>query len=222
VTKHRTPWQTTGDVGIAFDDDVWELYDGTGVDWTQANDLSKEPREAPRASAAVRDRGGPLQRAAARHRFFERVLPEISSRPTLIGDKQLLLPGTGGLVEFKVVNCRNRSWAITAQVDVPDGDTNGVLINLGGYGGGLSFYPKDARLTFCYNLLSREQAHHPCRRSRPLRRASGADRSPTTAATSATAATSPSISPHRDDATPEPSGSVAGREAASSRKMARL
>ena len=28
VTKHRTPWQTTGDVGIAFDDDVWELYDG--------------------------------------------------------------------------------------------------------------------------------------------------------------------------------------------------
>jgi arylsulfatase A-like enzyme len=23
VTKHRTPWQTTGDVGIAFDDDIW-------------------------------------------------------------------------------------------------------------------------------------------------------------------------------------------------------
>ena len=29
ITKHRTPWQTTGDVGIAFDDDVWELYDGS-------------------------------------------------------------------------------------------------------------------------------------------------------------------------------------------------
>ena len=25
----------------AFDDDVWELYDGS-TDWTQANDLSKE------------------------------------------------------------------------------------------------------------------------------------------------------------------------------------
>jgi arylsulfatase A-like enzyme len=41
VTKHRTPWQTTGDVGIAFDDDAWELYDGTS-DWTQADDVSGE------------------------------------------------------------------------------------------------------------------------------------------------------------------------------------
>jgi arylsulfatase A-like enzyme len=41
VTKHRTPWQTTGDVGVQFDDDVWELYDGR-VDWTQRHDLSKE------------------------------------------------------------------------------------------------------------------------------------------------------------------------------------
>jgi arylsulfatase len=41
VTKHRTPWET-GQVKLApFDEDVWELYDGT-KDWTQANDLSKK------------------------------------------------------------------------------------------------------------------------------------------------------------------------------------
>ena len=41
VTKHRTPWLMTGSKMAAFDDDVWELYDGS-KDWSQAHDLSKE------------------------------------------------------------------------------------------------------------------------------------------------------------------------------------
>ena len=66
VTKHRTPWEMGGAKMPAFDDDVWELYDGSN-DWTQANDLSKEmPGEAARAAAAVADRSGQVQRAAAR------------------------------------------------------------------------------------------------------------------------------------------------------------
>ena len=44
VTKHRTPWEMAGAVMPAFDDDVWELYDGN-TDWTQSNDLSKENPE---------------------------------------------------------------------------------------------------------------------------------------------------------------------------------
>ena len=48
VTKHRTPWLPT-EVLPAFDDDVWELYDGT-TDWTQADDLAAEDaREAARS-----------------------------------------------------------------------------------------------------------------------------------------------------------------------------
>ena len=41
LTKHRTPWAMGGQAMPAFDDDVWELYDGN-TDWTQAKDLSKE------------------------------------------------------------------------------------------------------------------------------------------------------------------------------------
>ncbi len=41
VTKHSTPWLMVGQQKPAFDDDVWELYDGTN-DWSQAHDLSKE------------------------------------------------------------------------------------------------------------------------------------------------------------------------------------
>jgi arylsulfatase A-like enzyme len=158
ITKHRTPWQTTGEVGIAFDDDTWELYDGSN-DWTQARDLAAEQPE----------KLAELQRLflieAARYnvlplddRSFERVLPEISGKPTLIqGDKQLLLPGMGSLLETHVLNWRNRSWALTAQIQVPDGGANGVLLSLGGHGGGWAFYLKDSRPSFCYNLFGLQQ-----------------------------------------------------------------
>jgi hypothetical protein len=157
VTKHRTPWQTTGEVGIAFDDDTWELYDTT--DWTQARDLSKEQpdklHELQRLFLieATRYNVLPLD-----DRSFERVLPEISGKPSLIeGNRQLLLPGMGSLIEQHVLNWRNRSWALTAQIQVPDGGANGVLLNLGGHGGGWSFYLKDSRPSFCYNLFGLDE-----------------------------------------------------------------
>jgi arylsulfatase A-like enzyme len=41
VTKHRTPWLLGAVQLPAFDDDVWELYDGT-KDYSQSHDLAKE------------------------------------------------------------------------------------------------------------------------------------------------------------------------------------
>ena len=178
VTKHRTPWQTTGDVGIAFDDDVWELYDGT-ADWTQAHDL---------VEGATREKLHELQRLflieATRYnvlplddRSFERVLPEISRQPDADrATSRLLLPGMGGLIEQHVVNWRNRSWSLTAQVDVPDGGANGVLLNLGGHGGGWSFYLKDGAPTFCYNLFGIDRTIVRGGRAGARRRAPGARR----------------------------------------------
>lgn len=157
VTKHRTPWQTTGEVGIAFDDDVWELYDGSS-DWTQAHDLSRQNptklRELQRLFIieAARYNVLPLD-----DRSFERVLTEISGRPSFVGDRQLLYPGTGGLLEEHVVNWRNRSWSITAEVEVPNGGANGVILNLGGSMGGWSLYLKKGVPTFCYNLFGLEE-----------------------------------------------------------------
>lgn len=153
VTKHRTPWITTGEVAIGFDDDVWELYDGAS-DWTQAHDLSR----------AHPDKLHELQRLflieATRHdvlplddRGFERVLSDVAGRPTLVGDKQTLLPGMGGLLEQHVVNWRNRSWSLTTLVDIPEGGAEGVILNLGGHSGGWSLYLKDGAPTFCYNLF---------------------------------------------------------------------
>jgi arylsulfatase A-like enzyme len=41
VTKHRTPWEMVQAKLRAFDDDIWELYDGSR-DWSQAHDLAGE------------------------------------------------------------------------------------------------------------------------------------------------------------------------------------
>lgn len=160
VTKHRTPWQIPGGAGIAFDDDVWELYDGA-ADWTQARDLAKKYPERLRELQrlflieATRYNVLPLD-----DRTFERVLPGLSGKPRLVpGNRQVLLPGMQALLEMHIVNCRNRSWSLTAQVDVPDGGARGVILNLGGHAGGWSFYFRDGRPTFCYNLFGIERSY---------------------------------------------------------------
>ena len=97
VTKHRTPWAMGGQVMPAFDDDIWELYDGN-VDWTQANDLSKEyPDKLHELQRlwlieAVKYNVLPLD-----DRQIERINPTTAGRPSLIkGNSQLLFGNMGG------------------------------------------------------------------------------------------------------------------------------
>jgi len=154
VTKHATPWLMVGQEKVAFDDDVWELYD-TSADWSQARDLSKEqPDRLHRLQRlwlieATRNNVLPLD-----DRGIERALPEIAGRPTLVqGDRQLLFGGMGRLSENSVVSIKNKSHAVTAEVVVPDGGAQGVIVAQGGSIGGWSLYVKDGKPRYCYNLL---------------------------------------------------------------------
>jgi arylsulfatase len=154
VTKHRTPWEMVGGDLPAFDDDVWELYDGK-KDWSQVNDLSKEMPEKMHELQrlwlieAVKYNVLPLD-----DRQSERFIPEIAGRPTLIkGNSQLFFPGMGRLSENSVVSIKNKSWSVTAEVVAADEDTSGVIIAQGGRFGGWSFYTKDGLLKFAYNVL---------------------------------------------------------------------
>ena len=61
-----------------------------------------------------------------------------------------------------------RTWAITAQVDVPDGELHGVLYARGGHNVGHSFFVKDGAVHFDYNALG---THH--RATAPLTLAPG-------------------------------------------------
>jgi len=154
VTKHRTPWVMVGGVVPAFDDDVWELYDGN-VDYSQARNLAAEQR----------DRLHELQRLwlieAVKYnvlpiddRTAERLNPDIAGRPTLIrGNSQLLFAGMGRLSESSVVSIKNKSFSVTAEVQVPDGGASGVIIAQGGRFGGWSVYVDAGVAKFVYNVL---------------------------------------------------------------------
>lgn len=149
VTKHRTPWAMGGAVMPAFDDDVWELYDGNS-DWTQANDLSKEHpdklRELQRLwlIEAVKYNVLPLD-----DRQIERINPASAGRPSLIkGTSQMLYAGMGRLSENSVVDIKNKSFAVTSEVVVPDGNADGVIIAQGGRFGGWSLYATGVEPSF--------------------------------------------------------------------------
>jgi arylsulfatase len=154
VTRHKTPWLLVGEKVPAFDDDVWELYD-TGVDWTQAEDVSEQhPDKLHQLQRlflieAARNNVLPLDDRAA-----ERLSAEVSGRPVLVkGDRQRLYAGMGRLSEHSVVSIKNRSHAVTADIVVPEDGAQGVIIAQGGSIGGWSLYVRDGYLRYCYNLF---------------------------------------------------------------------
>jgi arylsulfatase A-like enzyme len=154
VTRHATPWLLVGEKTPAFDDDVWELYD-TNTDWTQTHDLSKEMPEKLHALQrlwlieATRYNVLPMD-----DRRAERINSDLAGRPVLIrGTSQVLFAGMGRLSENSVVNIKNKSHSVTAEIDVPRSGATGVIIAQGGNIGGWSLYAKGGKLKYCYNLL---------------------------------------------------------------------
>ncbi|MDY7100813.1 MAG: arylsulfatase [Actinomycetota bacterium] len=154
VTKHKTPWILVGGNLPAFDDDVWELYDGNS-DYSQARNLAAEQPERLAALQrlwlieAVKYDVLPMD-----DRSGERLNPELAGRPTLVrGTSQTFYPGMGRLSENSVLSIKNKSFSVTAEIDVPTGAASGVIIAQGGYFGGWSVYLLDGTLRFAYNVL---------------------------------------------------------------------
>src|SRR6201986_1291124 len=87
-------------------------------------------------------------------RRVERLNPDLAGRPQLVrGKSQILFGGMGRLSENSVVNIKNKSYSVTAEVVVPKSGVNGVIIAQGGSFNGWSLYAKDGKLKYCYNVL---------------------------------------------------------------------
>ena len=153
VTKHKTPWLLVGEETVEFDDDVWELYDTT-KDWSQAHDLAK----------AMPEKLHELQRLWLIEATRYNVLPldddpatrlnsDLAGRPQLIkGDTQLLFAGMGRLSENTMLNIKNKSHSVTAEIEVPDTGAEGVIVAQGANIGGWTLYASGGKLKYCYNL----------------------------------------------------------------------
>jgi hypothetical protein len=58
-----------------------------------------------------------------------------------------------GMTENVFINTKNRSHTITAEVQVPKGGANGVILSQAGRFGGWSLYVKDGKPAYTYNFL---------------------------------------------------------------------
>ncbi len=154
VTRHRTPWKTGAVQLPAFDDDVWELYN-TNTDWSQARDLAQEQpaklKELQRLwlIEATKYNVLPLD-----DRFAERANATLAGRPQLAkGKRQLLFGGMGRLSEGSIIDYKNASHAITAELEVPAKGADGVIVAVGGSIGGWALYAKAGQLRYAYNFF---------------------------------------------------------------------
>jgi arylsulfatase A-like enzyme len=157
VTRHSTPWDTTKPLP-AFDADVWELYD-TNKDWTQARNLAKDnPQKLQELQRLWLIEATKYSVLPLDDRRIERLNPELAGRPQLVkGKTQILFGGMGRLTENSVINIKNKSYSVTAEIVVPKSGAKGVIIAQGGRFNGWSLYAKDGKLKYCYNLLGIKQ-----------------------------------------------------------------
>ncbi|HEU5489828.1 MAG TPA: sulfatase-like hydrolase/transferase, partial [Gaiellaceae bacterium] len=155
VTRHSTPWVLME--MPSFDDDVWELYGPD--DWTQAYDLAEDqPERLAELQRLFLIEATKYNVLPLDDRRAERFNADLAGRPELVrGTSQLLFGRMGRLSENSIVVTKNKSHSITAQVDVPDGGANGVIVAQGGAYGGFALYAKDGRPAYCYNLFGLQQ-----------------------------------------------------------------
>jgi arylsulfatase len=154
VTRHGVPpWVVTGPQP-PLNDDVWELYD-TNKDWSQANNLAKQMPEK------VAEMKQLFELEASKYNVFplddrkaERTNPDIAGRPSVVhGNTQLLFPGMRRMQENVVINTKNRSHSVTAELEVPASGAQGVIAAQGGNMGGWSLYAHQGKLKYHYNFV---------------------------------------------------------------------
>ena len=151
VTRHSIPWLLAE--APALTDDVWELYGPD--DWTQARDLAQEqPGKLAELQQLFMIEAARYNVLPLDDRRAERFNADLAGRPQLVkGTRQLLFGGMGRLTENSVVVTKNKSHAVTAEIDVSDGRAEGVIVAQGGAFGGWTLYAKDGKPAYCYNLF---------------------------------------------------------------------
>ena len=101
-------------------------------------------------------------------RMIDRSNAEIAGRPQLVrGTRQLFFGGMGRITESSVVNIKNKSHAVTAEISVPPSGADGVVIAQGGITGGWSLYAKNGKLKYCYNFFGLNRYYTESQRTIP-------------------------------------------------------
>jgi arylsulfatase len=157
MRTERIPWLLTPEALQPYAPGVWDPDSGPVElyylpdDFTQANDLAAEHPDKVQElkdlfwSEAERYKVLPL--LAALSTFFG-MLPPVTGQTTyeFRGDVQNVMPGM-------IPRIYNRSYAITADLVVPEGGADGVIVAEADHLGGFTLYVKDGKLTHTYSMM---------------------------------------------------------------------
>ena len=137
--------------GEDFDKDPWELYN-TAEDFSESNDLATQNPGKLREmierwwSEAGKNNVLPLDDRGVVRSLEQPAL----NRPTSI---VAYYPGMPSVPRANMLNFRGRSYSIIADVEIPAGGAEGVLLAVGGRFGGFSVYVQRNRLNYAYNWV---------------------------------------------------------------------
>lgn len=152
-TVHRAAWE--GKPRRPLLDDVWELYH-VEQDFSSANDIAgKNSEKLKELQALFLKEAEKYQVLPLDDRVIERLNAALVGRPDLMAGRTSLtvFDGMIGMTENVFINTKNRSHWITADVQIPAGGANGVILSQAGRFGGFSLYVKDGKPTYTYNYL---------------------------------------------------------------------
>ena len=157
VKTERIPWVLTPEVIAPYAPGVWnpdndpvELY-YLPDDFTQAHDLAAEHPDKVEELTALfweeAERYKVLPLLATLSTFFG-MLPPIpdQTRFEFRGDVQNVMAGM-------IPRIYNRSYAIEADLVIPDGGAEGVIVAEADHLGGFSLYVEDGKLTHTYSMM---------------------------------------------------------------------
>lgn len=168
----RMPWEPQS-AYASIDEQRWELYN-----------LEEDPAEATDLVAGrdLADIEDPMVcklnelvelwwADAGRYNVLpidDTTIPRFSARAGLFSSAQQMTfyPGAVRIPESKAPDTKNRSWTLTAQIQVPEAGADGPICVMGGDSNGWSLYLNQNTPTFCYNWAGIE--HTYLRSSQPL------------------------------------------------------
>jgi len=156
-TLHRAPWQTGEQKPL--ESDTWDLYN-VREDFSLTKNLAgEEPKRLRKLQALFMKEAQKYHVLPIDDRTVERMNPAIAGRPDLLGGRKslTLYDGMNGMLENTFINVKNLSKTITAEVEIPKGGANGVILAQGGRFGGWSLYMKDGKPVYTYNYLGLER-----------------------------------------------------------------
>jgi arylsulfatase len=160
TTPLRKPWETYGQEPDP-DDFQWELYD-ISKDFSQSSDVAKEnPKKLAELQALFLVEAAKYNVLPLDSSFASRADP--ASRPHAGTDRTAFTyyPDMIRITEASAPNIKNRSFRIAAEIDVPAGGAEGVIVTQGGRFAGWAMLVLDGKPMFAYALSNPDGHLYP-------------------------------------------------------------